>query len=260
MKIRTILLILLATLLFASCGSEYRLANRFIDQSQGIQVAVYFPEEAQVTLVQDEDGSYTNALDSVNQDLFLDIMYAAYADELGRYGLNVYIPEESDTIPMDARHWLVILSKVEIQGLYTDHVDQLFDFTDDYAYTFSLNTVNVASWFDINDGEWQPTLFDEYNLTDQFDSYVTRSRKDGVQYHYNITPMKTKDVYDFAVFLGKRYAAFTYDQMMNRYVATLMGTKGQTPRFKLRWDPYDKTFYFRINDEGFIEITPEPSI
>jgi hypothetical protein len=115
----------------------------------------------------------------------------------------------------------------------------------------------VASWFDVNNGEWQPTLFDEYNLRDDFNSYVTRSYQNGTRYHYDITPLKTSDVYDYAVFLGKRYAAFTYDYMMNRYVEEGMGAKGQVPRFKLRWDPFEESLFFQQEDEGFIELKTE---
>ena len=256
MKIRNIIIgIVMLTL--ASCGSEFRLANRFIDQSPMVQVAVYFPEEAQVTLIQDQDGTYTKALDSVNQNMFLDIMYAAYADELKSYRLNVYVPRNPDDIQVDSTHWLVILSKVEIQGLYTEYVDHFFDFVDVYDYSFPLNTVNVASWFDVNDGEWHPTLFDEYNLTDDFKSYITRSSENGTQYHYDITPLKADDVYDYAVFLGKRYAAFTYDYMMNSYVESGMKVKNREPRFKLNWDPREKSYYFQTEDEGFIELRGE---
>lgn len=242
--------------LLTGCGSEFKLARNFVSHSDGIQVAVYFPEEAKVTLIQDDDGTYTHALDSLNQDMFLDIMYAAYADELGRYQMNVYIPEDPDLVQVDSTHWLVLLSQVEIQGLYTDYVDEFFDFLEEYAYTFPLNTVNVASWFDVNDGEWHPTLFDEYNLTDDFHSHVSYSRE-GLQYNYNITPIQLKEVYDFAVFLGKRYAAFTYDYMMNRSIEKGMGAYHLEPRFKLRFDPYEGSLFYRQEDEGFIELKTE---
>ena len=255
MKIKNIIIGTIVALMLTSCGSEFGLARKFVDQSSDMQVAVYFPEEAKVTLIQDGDGTYTQVLDSLNQDVFLDIMYAAYADELGRYKVNVYIPDDPDAVQVDSTHWLVLLSQVEIQGLYTNYVDELFDFIDEYAYTFPLNTVNVASWFDVNDGEWHPTLFDEYNLTDDFDSHVAMSRE-GLQYYYNITPLKLKDVYDFAVFLGKRYAAFTYDYMMNRYVELGMAKKSMEPRYRLRWDPYEGSFYFPQEDEGFVKINP----
>ena len=239
---------------FASCGSELRLANSFVGQSNQIQVAVYFPEEADVAFVVDEEGDYSRVLDSVDQNQFLDIMYAAYAGELGSYQLNVYIPDDPDQVQVDSLHWLVVLSKVEMQGLYTNYVDQLYDFVDLFEYSFSLNTVNVASWFDINDGTWHPTQFDEFNLKDDFKSWVTEDRKSGTQYHYEITRLKAANVYDFAVFLGKRYAAYTYDYMMNHYIESEMKSEKVSPRFKLRWDPHEKTYYFQLDDEGFIAI------
>ena len=242
---------------FASCGSEFKLAKSFAEQSQRTRVAVYFPETVQVTLIQDKEGNYTKVLDSVNQNMFLDIMYASYADALRQQGLDVYIPDDQDHIQVDSTHWLVILSKMEIQGLYTEYVDHLFDFLNEYNYPFALNTVNVASWFDINDGEWHPTLFDEHNLKDDFSSYVTRSRENGTQYHYNITPLKADDVYNYAVYLGKRYAEFTYDYMMNRYIESDLAKKSLYPRFKIHWNPGEKTYEYLLEDEEFIELKAE---
>lgn len=230
------------------------MANRFVVDSKNTRVAVYFPEQAKVTLVQNEDGTCSKVLDSVDQNQFLDVMYEAYAEGLRAYGLDVYVPDNPDNIQVDSLHWLVILSQVEIQGLFTEYVDHLFDFDNDYDYSFSLNTVNVASWYDINAGEWLPTLFDEFNLRDDFNSYVSFSRENGTQYHYNITPLKAKDVYDFAVYLGKRQAVFTYNYMMNRYISLGMKAKKAEPRFKLRWDPDDKSFYLQMDEEGFIEL------
>ena len=257
MKIKQIVIGVIMAMILASCGSEFKLAKSFMDQSKDARVAVYFPETAQVTLIQDQDGDYTQVLDSVNQNMFLDIMYAAYADGLRQYGLDVYVPEDQDNIQVDSTHWLVILSNLEIQGLYTEYDDYLFDFINEYEYSFSLNTVNVASWFDINDGEWHPTLFDEHNLRDDFSSYVSRSWENGTQYHYSINPLTTEDVYKYAVYLGTRYAEFTYDYMMNRYVASEMAKKNQFARFKLRWDPDAKGYYFLTEEEGFIELRTE---
>ena len=224
MKIRNIIIGIIIAVTLSSCGAEFGLAKRFVNQSNQINVAVYFPEDAQVTLIQDEEGSYTKVLDSMNQNVFLDVMYAAYADELKSYRLNVYVPENPNDIQVDSTHWLVILSKVEIQGLFTEYEDHLYDFFDEYTYTFSLNTVNVASWFDVNDGEWHPTLFDEYNLTDDFNSYVTRDGKGSSQYHYDESAMKVKNL---------------------------------APRFKLNWDPRQDSYYFQEDGEGFIELRVE---
>lgn len=254
MSIRKVIFVVLAALTLASCGSEFKLAKKFVSQSPKILAAVYFPEAAEVSLIADSDGTYSRVLDSVSQDLFLDLVYAAYAEELGLYGVGVYVPDDPDRVKVDSLNWLVILSKMEIQGLYTDYVDHLFYFDDEYDYSFALNTVNVASWFDVNDGEWHPTQYDEYNLRDDFSSNVTRSRANGTQYHYNIIPLRTEDVYDYAVFLGRRYAAFTYNYMMNRYVESGLRLQNRLPRFKLRWDSREKSYFYQFDNEGFVGV------
>lgn len=257
MKAKSIIVVVLAAVLLASCGSEFKLAKSFTTQAQQTRVAVYFPETVQVTLLPDGEGDYSEVLDSVNQNMFLDIMYAAYADGLRHCGMDVYIPEDQDHIQIDSTHWLVILSNMEIQGMYSDYVDRLFDFLSEYEYTFALNTVNVASWFDINDGQWHPTVFDEHNLRDDFDSYITHSRETGTQYHYNITPLKAADVYNYAVYLGKRYAEFTYDYMMNRYIDSSLEKRNVYPRFRLHWDSTENSYNYLMDDEGFIEVRTE---
>lgn len=238
----------------SSCTTEAKLASRFVKEFSPVKAAVYFPEEAQVTLVQKDDGTYSHVLDSLDQNAFLDIMYAAYADELSHYGVEVVIPEDADAVTTDSTYWMVLLSKVEIQGLFTPYVDYMFDLSGDYEFPFSLNTVNVASWFDINNGDWHPTQYYEYNLMEDFSSYITRKGKEGPLYHYDITPLKISDVYDFAVFMGKRCAECTYSYMMNQYVRQEMGKTGVEPRFQMRWDPYEESFDFMEEGEGFVGV------
>ena len=250
MRIKSLIIALFVAVILTSCGAEFKLAKSFQGQAQGTKVAVYFPEAAQVTLIQDTDGSYTDVLDSVNQDAFLDIMYAAYAEALGKHGLEVYVPDNPNAVQVDSTHWLVVLSKVEIQGLFTTYVDHFFDLVNEYDYAFSLNTVNVASWFDINDGEWKPTLYFEHNLTDGFQSHIS-----GNQYHYEIFPLKKTDVYNYAVYLGRCYATYTYDDMMNRFVASELKKSGQQPHFKVHWNPVSQSFDFMEDNEGFLELT-----
>ena len=257
MRIRGLIIAMLAAVLFSGCGSELRLARRFVEQSKQCQAAVYFPEEAQVTLIQSEDGEYTKVLDSLDQNAFLDIVYAAYAEELRHCGVEVYVPEDPDNIAVDTAHWLVVLPRVEIQGLFTPYVDQLFDLIDSYEYSFLLNTVNVAAWFDIDDGQWLPTLYYEHNLRDDFRSRMSRSRENGLQYHYDIQTLTSDDVYNYAVFLGRRYADYTFNYMMNRYVSREMARKDAVPRFKLGWDPDGETLFLLEEEEAFITLETE---
>ena len=254
MRIKELLIGIVVAVLLTSCSAELKLAKSFSQQTRGAQVAVYFPEAATVTLVQDEDGSFTKVLDSLNQDTFLDILYEAYAEGLRSFGLEVYIPKNQNNIQVDSTHWLVLVSKVDIQGKFTEYVDQVFDYMDMYEFPFSLNTVNVAAWFDINDGEWHPTLYYEHNLTDGFSSKVTRKKNTGTQYQYDIKPIVNDDLYHYAVYLGKQYAAYTYDNLLNRYVEAGMKKVNDTARYKLGYDPAENTYYILEEEEGFIEL------
>lgn len=254
MRAKELFIGIIMAALFSSCNTELKLAKSFTQQTKGAKVAVYFPEEATVTLAQADDGTYSKVLDSLNQDVFLDILYQAYADGLRAYDLDVYIPEDQNNVQVDSLHWLVLLPKVEIQGKFTNYVDQVFDFLEVYEFPFSLNTMNVAAWFDINNGDWLPTLYYEHNLTDGFSSKVARGKDSVTQYHYDIKPIKNEDLYHYAVFLGKQYAAYTYDEMMNRFVALELRKKQSVPRFKLGYDPQGNTYYFLEEDEGLMEL------
>ena len=256
MRIRNLIIGVVFVLLLSSCGTEIKLAKRYVNESRQYKAAVFFPEAAKVTLIQNEDGEYTKVLDSLNQDVFLDIVYASYSDAMRDYGVEVYIPEDPDRVQVDSAHWLVVVSQVEIQGLFTTYEDYLFDLIETFEYTFPLNTVNVAAWFDINDGEWHPTLFCEHNLRDDFSSRVARTTE-GSRYYYDIKTLKINDIYNYAAYLGALYADFTYNNMMNRYISDQMGKSQLVPRFKLRWDPYEKSFYFQEEEEGFIELIIE---
>ena len=148
---------LLFALLLTSCQTEKKLAKKYLAERPNIEAAVYFPEKADVKVEYNTQlGKQTEVLNGFNQDLFLDVMYNAYAQGMGDYGVNVYIPQDIDKVPVDSTHWLVMLSRTEISGRITEYEDYLFSDTDEYSYKHPLNTVNVASWFEVNDGDWKP--------------------------------------------------------------------------------------------------------
>ncbi|MBR1512996.1 MAG: hypothetical protein IJ622_01745 [Bacteroidales bacterium] len=244
-------------LLFTSCQTELKLAKNFVAEQSNTRVAVYFPEQAEVKVEYNTQYQMqTNVLQGFSQDLFLDVMYSAYADMLRTYGLDVYIPEDIDNVPVDSTHWLVMLSRMEISGRITEYEDYLFSDTDEYSYKHPLNTVNVASWFEINDGEWRPVQFCEHNLMDGFDSKTDYSFwTNKIDYNYTIDTLELKDVYNYAVYLGKLYAGYTYDYMMNSYVTKEFKKRNYTYQILLRYDPYKKQMRFAEEDDRFVEIT-----
>ena len=255
-RVKLFSVFVLLLIFFTSCQTELKLAKKYMAERQGIQAAVYFPEQAEVKVEYNiQYGQQTEVLNGFNQDLFLDVMYNAYAKAMGDYGLEVYVPEDPDQVQVDSTHWLVMLSRMEISGRITEYEDYLFSDSDEYSYKHPLNTVNVASWFEVNDGDWKPVLFCEHNLMDGFDSntdYSFWSNK--IDYSYTIDTLKLNDVYNYAVYLGKLYAGYTYDYMMNSYVGAELKKKGYNYQLLLRYDPYEKKLRYAGEDDGFVEI------
>lgn len=252
----TIVLGLLMAFVLTSCQTELKLAKKYMEERPHIEAAVYFPEKAEVKVEYNSQyGKQTEVLNGFSQDMFLDIMYNAYAQTMGDYGVNVYVPEDIDKVPVDTTHWLVMLSRVEVSGRITEYEDYLFSDTDEYSYKHPLNTVNVASWFEVNDGDWKPVLFCEHNLMDGFDSktdYSFWTQK--IDYSYTIDTLDLQDVYNYAVYLGKLYAGYTYDYMLNSYIGTELKKKGYGYQIMLRYDPYKKQLRYAEEDDYFVEI------
>ncbi len=89
-KSRVVFLGLLFALLLTSCQTEKKLAKKYMAERPNIDAAVYFPEKADVKVEYNSQlGKQTEVLNNFNQDLFLDVMYNAYAQSLGDYGVNV---------------------------------------------------------------------------------------------------------------------------------------------------------------------------
>lgn len=257
MKTRlTIVIGLLTALLLSSCQTEKKLAKQYMVERPNIEAAVYFPEQAEVkTEYNTQYGKQTEVLNGFSQDLFLDVMYNAYAQAMGDYGINVYVPEDIDKVLVDSVHWLVMLSRMEISGRITEYEDYLFSDSDEFSYKHPLNTVNVASWFEVNDGDWKPVLFCEHNLMDGFDSQADFSFwTQSIDYRYTIDTLDLQDVYNYAVYLGKLYAGYTYDYMMNRYIGSELKKQGYAYQIMLRYDPYKKQLLYSDEDDYFIEI------
>ena len=243
-------------LIFCGCQTELKLAKNFVAEKTDVRVAVYFPEKAEVKVEYNTKYQMqTDVLQGFSYDLFLDVLYDSYADGLRAYNLDVYVPEDADNVQVDSLNWLVMLSRMEISGRITEYEDYLFSDTDEYSYKFPLNTVNVASWFEISDGEWKPVLFCEHNLIDGFDSKTDYSFWVGkIDYSYTIDTLKLDDVYNYAVYLGKLYAGYTYDYMMNSYVEAELKKMHYSEQLLLRYDPYKKQLRYAAEDDGFIEM------
>lgn len=258
MKMKTknkYLIVGLLLLLLTGCSTDKKLAKSYVAEHTGIQAAVYFPEKAEVKSEYNTTYGQSEVLKGFSQDLFLDVMYGAYADAMKVYDVNVYVPEDIDNVPVDSVHWLVMLSRTEITSRIMEYEDVLFSDYDEISYKHPLNEVNVASWFEVNDGEWKPVLFCEHSLVDGFESSTDYSMWSGtLDYNSTIDTLELNDVYNYAVYLGKLYAGYTFDYMMNNYVGNELKKMNYDYQILFRYDPYKKKVQFAEEGDGFVEI------
>ena len=56
------------------------------------------------------------------------------------------------------------------------------------------------------------------------------------------------------MYLGKLYAGYTYDYMMNSYVGTELKKKGYNYQLLLRYDPYKKQLRYAEDGDGFVIV------
>ena len=90
---------------------------------------------------------------------------------------------------------------------------------------------------------------------DGFDSQAGYSFwEDRIDYSYTIDTLELEDVYNYAVYLGKLYAGYTYDYMMNSYIGAELEKQGYAYQIMLRYDPYKKKLLYSDEDDYFIEI------
>ena len=80
----TIGIVMLLAFVLTSCQTELKLAKKYMAERPNIEAAVYFPEKAEVKVEYNSQyGKQTEVLNGFNQDMFLDVMYNAYAQTMG---------------------------------------------------------------------------------------------------------------------------------------------------------------------------------
>lgn len=150
------------------------------------------------------------------------------------------------------------VAQIELQEYFTSYEDAVT--VDDQVYTkvIYLNGINIGSWFEIspiNEVEKAkiPVLFATHDLTDRWNGYfVQRFLTGEIEYRLEIDSLQPDDVRNFAAYLGRLYAAYTFDYMLNREIKSKTPVQDQTDAF-YRYDPYQKRLFVTETDK-FIEL------
>lgn len=262
-----ILIIFLLSTMFVSCSPYKRLAYDFVKKSQSATVAFYVPEELKkmnerrdcdpdnVDLVlleedqlRDTIEARTKIVNKIDDDIFLDVMYASFESALKDY--DVVLEYHDEQMKADSLHWYVNLSHMEVQE-YIEHLISHCGVEGNFEF-FSSTAVNVASWFEMDDGDTTKVVFTEQNYGGYIeDCYYTLDSLKNLVVNVDMQNVSIEGFYDFAVILGKLYAGYCYDFFMNEYVRKALVRKGKEidDNVYMRYDPYEKMVYFTRSDK-----------
>ncbi len=237
-KILTTLCFLL--LLLVSCTLENRMARDFIKEQKTFPIIVLKPNYLFKTNLKDDSLKNSKFLPETIKDsillaestflkdvkdtVFLFFYFNNLTEELKAFGLKVYIDSSSiDLNNYDTLSYVFNISQLELEENYIPFADEEYIDTSRYVETFILNSVSLNSWFErtliIKGQKKNKVLFAEHSANDEINGGFKLDYFSGrISYKYKRDDIKLEDVYNLAVYSGKKNASYIYDYILNQQI------------------------------------------
>jgi len=269
------IIILLVTILIiiVSCNPQKKFATDFVTKSDQFSIMVLSPEfvyknNLNTLLVDSLNITDEFIRDSIlwqqshffkelNDSLFIANYILGYKVELEEYNVNIFDEESSmEFLEKDSNSYMINIAQLEIEEEDYDFRDEttIYDYV--YFHDHKLKAVNINSWFEINminDSSEENLFYTTNTITDDLNSSFDYNIFNGeVEYIHEIDSLTVHKIYEYAYLLGRIYATYTYDFMMNRYISKNQGyavKKGDL----LRFNPNTNTFFI-AGENRFISM------
>jgi hypothetical protein len=250
---------MLIVLTLGSCSLERDLSKAFLEKRDNISILLSKPDFVFKTnnkswQIQGFDKMSNNRqeaalqenslfLNKINDSVFLERYFKALTTGLNSFGVNVYEMDQlMSFMEQTGTLYQVSVAQIELEeDIFPYHVEETFDDTAVYFEDFDLNTVNVNNWFEIhklNDAQAvNNLLYSSHYLMDQIEGQFAENIFTGeVKYKYNLFPMDTSSIYEFAGMLGEKYAGYIFDYLINEFVFRNF-PENQRPGVYMHFDP-----------------------
>jgi len=253
---------LLILLLFTSCYPEWQLARSYVKSEQEVSILLLpthyvFKTNLKTFEINGRNQMSREELDAVliDKSLFLkDISDSIFLEhfinsmilEFENLGFRVYSGDLLDSFLLKGSPAIILhIAQIELEEHYVVHEDeeQFGDFI--YYKNFDLNAITCNFWFDLsvlNDQQEPPQiLFGAETITDQLTGYFTENLFTGkVNYRYHLSELNLDIIYRYARILGERYAGYTFDHLMNRYIS-IHKPPGKKPLYYMHYRRWNNT-------------------
>jgi hypothetical protein len=274
---RGLFLLVLFQVLFSSCSIEKKLATKFVKDPPAIDLQLFTPdilfkfnhkgEEIEgfdeLTNLQQDSSLYAHSkfMQFVDDSIFMESYLNSFIDELRALGFKVFLDQSVDSfLQRQPQSYIVNISQIQMDE-YTFPIEDTEPYGDSVLYQgFKLNGVDVSSWFEIskiNASKPKKTvLYSSFTASDGFEGrYIMNAFTMDVQYKYKIDSLKMRDIYNLAVFSGKKNASYLFDYFMNQYVAFQLPDDG----LQQTWYHYDRLnkSFIPTEEERFEVLAPK---
>lgn len=250
--------------IIASCSIEERIAADFVTANKTRSILVFATDN--IFKVNQKKGIldslnitdeplfdsvlyvHSDYLKNLNDSLFIINYTLGYQKELTSLGLKVY--DQNQTLAfleLDSNAYVANIAQIEIEETYYDYRAGENIYGHYYYYDFELNAIVVNSWIELKEfnknGGGEQLYFATDLITDDFEGDFHADIFAGeMRFVYNIDTLKTESLYDFAFLLGRKYASYTMDLMLNKYLDDNV-PEGKRSETYWRFDPYRKDFF-----------------
>jgi hypothetical protein len=263
------LLIFLLLIVFTSCYPEWRLAKSYIKSEPEVSILMLPTHFVFKTNLKDFEISGRNKmtrdeldaalmdkslfLKDISDSIFLESFINSMILEFEKLGFRIFPEDVLDSFLLKGSPAIILhIAQIELEEHYVLYEDeeQFGDLI--YYKNFDLNAITYNAWFELsvlNDQQDPPLVyFASETITDQISGYFTENIFTGkVNYKYHINELDTDVIYRYARILGERYAGYTFDHLMNRYISE-QKTAGKEPRYYMHYKRWNNTISPTLED------------
>ena len=226
---------------FYACNPEKKLAKEFVYSPNKRNALVITPDflykiNQKTWLLDSIKGSFTEEqkdsilwelsdyVKNIDDSIFLAKFTAGYNYRLAKYGFDVFTPLTTNMfMERDSDSYIINIPQMELEETIYPYKDETMLNGYTYFHQHYLNAIDVSTWFEINKVNDtilnQQTMFASDLITDNLSgTFDYNENTDQLKYYYKIDTLNVKQIYELAIELGKRYAEYTYDYLLNKYI------------------------------------------
>jgi hypothetical protein len=274
LQTRNIAIALILLMGISSCSVERRLARQFITSEADLNVLIlpppgliknYYPihpdsipDDERITF----DLEDSRFLQYVEDSLLIRYFVQSLTEELQRFDVKVFTPEQIDTFfQLDTNAFVFSIAQLEVMEYLDEMQDYVIMDTVVFEAGLPITTLVQNNWFEYSEVNRTDrplmVLFSMQHRSDYIEGRFRRNWLTGeVRYEYRPYRLTLDDVYDLAWFSAQQNAQYIFDWLMNQYIRD----NHPRPRETLTYYQYDRfrhTIRRAYNEKFYVFPTTE---